>query len=70
MKIIIEGNPSEVNKIVRENAVRVRRGLISIAPISEDSEDAAPIIDDDKTVVIDSDKKEPKKGRKNKVIED
>lgn len=84
MKIIIEGNSSEVNKIVKENAVRVRRGLIAISPLSEESEDANPIIEDehpiidedkkaviedDKKVVIDEDKKTPKKsGGKGKKV--
>lgn len=84
MKIIIEGNSSEVNKIVKENAVRVRRGLIAISPLSEESEDVNPIIDDehpvidedkktiiddDKKAVIDEDKKTPKKsGGKGKKV--
>lgn len=35
MKYILEGNDKELERVIKENRVRVNRGLISIIPISE-----------------------------------
>ena len=44
-KYILRGNDSDVDKVVRENRIRVARGLIEFAPCDEDLSDG--FIDDD-----------------------
>lgn len=50
MKVIIEGLESEVKKVLKENSVRVSRGLIKFTPADEQEtpeETAEPKIGDD-----------------------
>lgn len=50
MKYILEGNDKELERVIRENRIRVNRGLISITPISEcgliTEEDARKALED------------------------
>ena len=45
MKYILEGNDSDVAKIVRENRIRVERGLVSFTPFNEETSEG--FVDDD-----------------------
>ena len=40
MKYILEGSEQEVNKVLRENSIRVARGLVKFSPVP--SEEEAP----------------------------
>lgn len=50
MKYILEGNKKELERVIRENRIRVNRGLILITPISEcgliTEEDARKALED------------------------
>lgn len=50
MRYILEGNDKELERVIRENRVRVNRGVINITPISEcgliTEEDARKILED------------------------
>lgn len=51
MDYILSGKPGEVQKILRENQIRVQRGLVSFTPCTR-------VDTDDKYVVMGADSKE------------
>lgn len=67
---ILKGDPVEVEKVIRENRIRISRGVISITPAeperspeqsvdpAETMDDKNPYADDFKEVEIDADTKE------------
>lgn len=74
MKVIFEGSETEIAKIVKENTLRVRRGLLSVAYVTPEAEAEAPeevtqeedskevSMDDSKEVSVEE-KKAPAKGK-------
>lgn len=59
MKYILEGIATEVAKVIRENRVRERRGLIKFTPVPEGGTEAKePEVTDTKEPV-ETDTKEP-----------
>lgn len=61
MKYIISGEDKELGKVIRENSIRVARGLIKFEPVpAESSEDTKEPVDDTKdTKTPVDDTKEP-----------
>lgn len=69
MNYILSGNPNDVEKVIRENRIRVARGLIKFEPVpAEPAEDTKePVTDtkdienpvDDTKVPLADDAKEP-----------
>lgn len=51
MDYILSGDPKEINKILRENQIRVQRGWVSFTPCTR-------VETDDKYVVMGTDSKE------------
>lgn len=51
MDYILSGDPKEINKILRENQIRVQRGWVSFTPCTR-------VDTDDKYVVMGADSKE------------
>lgn len=57
MKYILSGDAKEVEKVMRENRIRVARGLIKFEPVpAEVAADAKTSTTDDKTPVSTDDK--------------
>lgn len=64
MKVIFEGSETEIAKIVKENSVRVRRGLLSVAYVTPEAEgDSKEVSMDDSKEVSVEEKKTPVKGK-------
>lgn len=66
---ILKGDESTIAKILKENRIRVNRGLVTFTPMAESEEvptdEKEPIIEDSKEVHIEDEKK-PKKTKKSK----
>ena len=69
MRYILDGNPDEVAKVIRENRIRVERGVIEFTPLQPE---AAPSADEKDADLTDSkdaaitDTKEPKAAKRSK----
>lgn len=67
MKCVFEGDAKELGKVLRENRLRISRGVIKVTPLAEAEESAA---DAKEAEILDSkaepeaDAKEPKKPKK------
>lgn len=60
MKYVLEGEPNEVSKVLRENRLRIQRGVISVTPLDCESEpQGEPYIDDAKEPLVEDSKAEP-----------
>lgn len=46
---ILEGDPRELEKVIRENRIRINRGVISFAPVEPDSEQPIEALDKGET---------------------
>lgn len=51
MEYILKGNPEDVAKVIRENRIRVQRGVISFIPV-EPGSDSKEVVEDSKEVVM------------------
>lgn len=66
-RYILEGDSAEIDKIIRENRIRINRGVVTFTPAPSDSiqEDTKEVeIEDTKEVEIEDTKKPAGKTRK------
>lgn len=61
MEYILKGDPAEVEKVIRENRIRVQRGVIQFIPVAPagGSDSKAGIEADDKTPFVNDTKDVP-----------